>query len=147
MKILLITDVKDLGMAGDVVVVKDGYARNYLLPKNYAVMATNDALKKIETIKADAEKIRNAKIEEYKATINKLNNVALTFVRKADENDSLYGSVTDFDIVNALAEQGININKNNLVIGHSIKDLGDTEVNVDFGSDLTATVKISVVKE
>jgi large subunit ribosomal protein L9 len=147
MKILLITDVKDLGMAGEVVTVKDGYARNYLLPQKFAVMATKDALNKVEAIKADAEKVRNARLEEYRAQIAKLNAVELSFTRKADESDSLYGSVTEFDIVNALAEKGIAINRNNLVLEKHIKELGETEVTVSFGTDLNATVKVSVVKD
>jgi len=69
MKLILIKDVKDLGMAGDVITVKSGYGRNYLLPQKYAVMATKDALKKIEAIKADAEKVRNIKLEENKAKL------------------------------------------------------------------------------
>ncbi|OQX93149.1 MAG: 50S ribosomal protein L9, partial [Tenericutes bacterium 4572_104] len=72
MKIILIRDMKDLGVAGDVVVVKNGYARNYLLPKQYAVMATRDALKKIEAIKEKAVALKNTKVEEIKAKIASL---------------------------------------------------------------------------
>lgn len=147
MKLILIKDVKDLGMAGDIITVKSGYGRNYLLPQNYAVMATKDALKKIEAIKAQAEKVRNSKLEEYKAKLEKLKTVTLTFNRKADENGSLYGSVSEFDIVEAIKEKGIEINKNNVNIEKHIKEIGDSEVEISFGSDLTATVVVSVVKE
>ena len=147
MKLILIKDVKDLGMAGDIITVKSGYGRNYLLPQNYAVMATKDALKKIEAIKAEAEKVRNSKLEEYKSKLEKLKTVTLTFNRKADENGSLYGSVSEFDIVEAIKEKGIEINRNNVNIEKHIKEIGDSEVEISFGSDLTATVVVSVVKE
>jgi large subunit ribosomal protein L9 len=147
MKLILIKDVKDLGMAGDVVTVKNGYGRNYLLPQNFAVMATKDALKKIEAIKADAEKVRNIKLEENKAKLAQLSNMTLTFNRKADENGNLYGSVSEFDIVEAIKEKGVEINKNNVHIEKHIKEIGDSQVEISFGSDLTATVVVSVVKE
>jgi large subunit ribosomal protein L9 len=147
MKLILIKDVKDLGMAGDVVTVKNGYGRNYLLPQNFAVMATKDALKKIEAIKADAEKVRNIKLEENKAKLAQLSNMTLTFNRKADENGNLYGSVSEFDIVEAIKEKGVEVNKNNVHIEKHIKEIGDSQVEISFGSDLTATVVVSVVKE
>lgn len=147
MKLILIKDVKDLGMAGDVITVKSGYGRNYLLPQKYAVMATKDALKKIEAIKADAEKIRNIKLEENKAKLASIAKMALTFNRKADENGNLYGSVSEFDIVEAIKENGVEINKNNVNIEKHIKEIGDSEVVISFGSELTATVVVSVIKE
>ncbi|MBI9030801.1 50S ribosomal protein L9 [bacterium] len=147
MKLILIKDVKDLGMAGDIITVKSGYGRNYLLPQKYAVMATKDALKKIEAIKVDADKARNAKLEENKAKLASISQMTLTFTRKADENGSLYGSVSEFDIVEAIKEKGLEINKNNVIIEKHIKEIGDSEVQVSFGSDLTATVVVTVVKE
>ncbi len=147
MKLILIKDVKDLGMAGDVITVKSGYGRNYLLPQKYAVMATKDALKKIEAIKADAEKVRNIKLEENKAKLASIAKMALTFNRKADENGNLYGSVSEYDIVEAIKENGVEINKNNVNIEKHIKEIGDSEVVISFGSELTATVVVSVIKE
>lgn len=147
MKLILIKDVKDLGMAGDIITVKSGYGRNYLLPQKYAVMATRDALKKIGAIKVDAENVRNVKLEEYKAKLAKISVMTLTFQRKADENGSLYGSVSEYDIIDAIKEKGIEINKSNINIEKHIKEIGDSEVQVSFGSDLTATVIVTVVKE
>jgi len=147
MKLILIKDVEGLGMAGDVVTVKNGYGRNYLLPQKYAVMATKDALKKIEAIKVEAEKVRNAKLEEHKAKLAVISKMTLTFNRKADENGSLYGSVSEFDIVEAIKEKGIEINRNNVIIEKHIKEIGDSEVQISFGSDLTATVVVTVAKE
>ncbi|MFA7056752.1 MAG: 50S ribosomal protein L9 [Candidatus Cloacimonadales bacterium] len=147
MKLILITDVKDLGMAGDVVTVKDGYGRNYLLPKKYAVMATQDALKKIESIKVTAEKVRNSRLEEYRALLAKVHEVSLTFTRKADENGNLYGSVSEYDILDAMNEKGIKLNKNNVIIEKHIKEINDYEVKISFGTDLTTTIKVAVVKE
>lgn len=147
MKLILIKDVKDLGMAGAIINVKNGYGRNYLLPQKYAVMATRDALKKIEAIKADAEKSRNIKLEENKAKLAKISVMTLTYNRKADENGNLYGSVSEFDIVESIKEKGIEINRNNVNIEKHIKEIGDSEVVISFGSDLTATLIVSVVKE
>lgn len=147
MKLILITDVKDLGMAGDVVTVKDGYARNYLLPKKYAVMATRDALKKIESIKDQADKVRNSRLEEHKALLAEISEVSLSFTRKADENGNLYGSVSEYDIVDAMSLKGIKIHRNNVIFEKHIKEISDSEVQISFGTDLTTTIKVSVVKE
>lgn len=147
MKLILITDVKDLGMAGDVVTVKDGYARNYLLPKKYAVMATRDALKKIESIKVQADKVRNSRLEEHKALLAEISEVSLSFTRKADENGNLYGSVSEYDIVDAMSLKGIKIHRNNVIFEKHIKEISDSEVQISFGTDLTTTIKVAVVKE
>lgn len=147
MKLILITDVKDLGMAGDVVVVKDGYARNYLLPKKYAVLATRDALKKVESIKVQADKVRNSRLEEHKALLAEISEVSLSFTRKADENGNLYGSVSEYDIVDAMSLKGIKIHRNNVIFEKHIKEISDSEVQISFGTDLTTTIKVAVVKE
>jgi len=73
--------------------------------------------------------------------------MTLTFNRKADENGNLYGSVSEFDIVEAIKENGVEINKNNVNIEKHIKEIGDSEVEISFGSELTATVVVSVIKE
>jgi|SRR5690554_525916 len=147
MKLILITDVKDLGMAGDVVEVKDGYARNYLLPKKYAVLATRDALKKVGSIKAEADKVRNSRLEEHKALLAEISEVSLSFTKKADENGNLYGSVSEYDIVDAMSLKGIKIHRNNVIFEKHIKEIGDFEVQISFGKDLTTTIKVAVVKE
>lgn len=76
-----------------------------------------------------------------------MHEVSLTFTRKADENGNLYGSVSEYDILDAMNEKGIKLNKNNVIIEKHIKEINDYEVKISFGTDLTTTIKVAVVKE
>ena len=114
MKIILASDIASLGQAGDIVNVANGYARNYLLPQNLAVLATKGNLSRIEKIKKEAEIKRLVLENEYKALAKQIEGVELSFTRKADDDEHLFGSVSEFDIVNALAEKGIQVQKRNV---------------------------------
>jgi len=147
MKVILVKDITKMGLAGSVIKVADGYARNYLLPKKMVILATKNNLAKIETIKKKAE-LEKLEIENhFKALALKINDITLKFTRKADENDHLFGSVSENDIVKSLAEKGIEIHKSVVDIQKHLKEIGSFEVKIAFSSEITANLKVNIEKE
>ncbi len=147
MKVILVKDIAKMGLAGSVIKVADGYARNYLLPKKLVILATKNNLAKIETIKKKAE-LEKLEIENhFKALALKINDITLKFTRKADENDHLFGSVSENDIVKSLAEKGIEIHKSVVDIQKHLKEIGSFEVQIAFSSEITANLKVNIEKE
>ena len=147
MKVILVKDITKMGLAGSVIKVADGYARNYLLPKKLVILATKNNLAKIETIKKKAE-LEKLEIENhFKALALKINDITLKFTRKADENDHLFGSVSENDIVKSLAEKGIEIHKSVVDIQKHLKEIGSFEVKIAFSSEITANLKVNIEKE
>ncbi|MBN1327741.1 MAG: 50S ribosomal protein L9 [Candidatus Cloacimonetes bacterium] len=147
MKIILTKDMVKLGEAGSVINVAEGYARNYLLPQKIAVPASKPNLAKIEAIKKQAELERLEIENHYKALVLKLENVELTFSRKADENDHLFGSVSEIDIVNALGEKEIEIHKSHVSIEKHLKEIGSFEVPIVFTQEIQTQLKVKIEKE
>lgn len=147
MNVILTKDIKALGEAGKLVKVKRGYARNYLLPNGFAIHASSKNLTKIEVIKKQAADEKLALYSEYKEIIKKLEGVELTFVRKADENNHLFGSVSENDIVKALADKEIEIHKADVVMEKHLKEVGSFNVEISFTSELKATVKVNIETE
>jgi len=147
MKVILVKDIAKMGLAGSVIKVADGYARNYLLPKKMVILATKNNLAKIETIKKKAE-LEKLEIENhFKALALKISDITLKFTRKADENDHLFGSVSENDIVKSLAEKGIEIHKSVVDIQKHLKEIGSFEVKIAFSSEITANLKVNIEKE
>ncbi len=148
MNLILKKDVLNLGRFGDQVRVAEGYARNYLIPKGLAVPVTpaslkqfaaeKDAhLKKMQVLKDSAEKLRQG-----------LENVKLTFQRKAGEDGKLFGSVTTHDIEEAVKAKGFSgVEKKDIHIAEHIKTVGEFNVSIKLHTDVTASVKVEVVKE
>ncbi len=137
----------NLGEQGEVVTVKDGYARNYLIPKGYATRATEGAIKAIENEK----KQRAFKIEKERKAARELadsiERITLSIPTKAGESGKLFGTVTSQMISDALKAKGIEVEKKNINIEDSIKMLGNYEISAKLYSDVMATVKIEVVAE
>jgi len=144
MEIILTKDIKALGEAGKLVKVKAGYARNYLLPNGFAIYASPKNLSKVEEIKKIAADEKIALYGKYKEVIDKIEGVELTFIRKADENDHLFGSVSENDIVKALAEKEIEIHKADVVMEKHLKEVGSFEVEISFATELKTTVKVNI---
>jgi len=146
MKIILTKDVEALGMAGKVVNVAPGYARNKLLRESLAVEATATNLKRYE--KAQAEyKVRSLKVKDRaKALAEQIEDLILTIPQKAGENDKLYGSVTTMDIAEALEKEGIEVDRRKIRIPEPIKSLGEFEVSVKLHNEVTAAIRVSVVQ-
>jgi large subunit ribosomal protein L9 len=146
MKVLLIKDVDNLGYAGDVKEVANGYGRNYLLPQNLAVLATPGALKQAETIRKAAEKRRAREKEDAEAIVNQLVDLQLMFERRAGETGKLYGSVTSGDIAEAIGEKtGIEIDKRKVALPEPIRNLGEYEVIIKLMIEVTTSIKVEVL--
>ena len=147
MKVILRQDVEKLGDQGDIIDVKVGHARNFLLPQGLAYPATPGSLKKLE----EENKLKNLRQKkELRAAedlAGKLSGVSLTFVMKAGEEDQLYGSVSTSDIASKLREQGFEIDKKQVLIEEPIKMLGVYTIEVKVHTDVNAKVKLWVVKE
>ena len=144
MKVILNQTVDSLGGEGDVVVVKDGFARNYLLPKGIAKNATKNNIAATQKEIKDRQ-IREAKTREnLEALTQQLNKLSLKFDLKAGEDDRLFGSVTSQMISDAIAEKGYTVDKKEIEIPEPIKHVGKYFVHVKLGSGLDAKIKIKV---
>lgn len=147
MEVILREDVEKLGSRGQVVKVAAGYARNFLIPKRLAVMAT-DSNKKIVEQERQAALRREAKEAADASELAKLlAGVSLTFAQKAGENDQLFGSVTSSDIAARLEEQKFHIDRKKIVLHDPIKQLGEHTVTVKLHREVSVDIKVNVVKE
>ena len=146
MKIILTQEVTGLGSAGDVVEVKDGYGRNYLLPRNVAIRWTRGAEKEIEQLKA-ARKARAVRDLDHANEVKaKLEGSAVAVKVRAGEGGRLFGAVTIADIAGALSEaSGETVDKRTIALGNPIKSLGAHQVSVKLHDEVTATVNLNVV--
>lgn len=147
MQVILKEDVKDLGRIGDVVEVKDGYARNFLIPRGLAVEANPKNIKALEhekrKIQEAAKKLRSS-AEDVKLMIE---SKTIIIKAKAGEEDKLFGSVTAMDIAEALKKEGIEIDKKKIIIEEPIKRLGDYNVTVKIHPEISAKLNIQVIPE
>jgi len=147
MEVILREDVEKLGSRGQVVKVAPGYARNFLIPKRLAVMAT-DSNKKIVEQERQAALRREAKEASEASELAKLlAGVSLTIAQKAGENDQLFGSVTSADIAARLEEQKFHIDRKKIVLHDTIKQLGEHTVTVKLHREVSVDIKVNVVKE
>ena len=147
MQIILQEDIEKLGRRGDVVTVKPGYARNFLLPQKLAVEATVGNLKAIERIRTSLAKKTATEVEAAQKQAELLNGISLKFTRKTGENDQMFGSVTSADIAEGLGAQGFKIDKRQAQLGEPIKSIGEFQVTIKVFRDVTAQIKVTVEKE
>ena len=147
MQIILQEDIDKLGHRGDIVTVKPGYARNFLLPRKLAIEATSGNMKALERIRTSLAKKTATELEAAQKQAALINGVALRFTRKTGENDQLFGSVTSADIAEALAAQGFKIDKRQVQLRESVKALGEYPVTIKIFRDVIAEVKAQVEKE
>jgi large subunit ribosomal protein L9 len=147
MQIILQEDVEKLGHRGDVVTVKPGYARNFLLPRKLGIEATSGNMKALERIRTALSKKTATELEAAQKQAQLLDGVALKFARKTGENDQMFGSVTTADIAEGLAAQGFKIDKRQVQLAEPIKVVGERDVTIKVFRDVTASVKVSVGKE
>lgn len=147
MKVILKEDVQNLGQQGDVVEVKAGYARNYLMPKRLAILFTEQQQKSIE----EAQKVELRKLEREKDQIDSvlkdIKALSLSLKMKSEEGNKLFGSVTKLDIVNLLEENGVKIDKKYIDLASPIKTLGEHTINVSFTKDMFESFTVLVEKE
>jgi len=145
MKVILKTDVDNLGRAGEIRDVALGYARNRLFPKGWAVEATPSALRWFEKGKERMEKQQQKALEEAKLTCEKLASVNLSFSRRVGENEKLFGSVGRSDIAKSLKASGHAVEKSAVLLESTLKELGDHEVEIRLAPEATVKIKVSVV--
>lgn len=147
MEIILQEDVEKLGTRGQVVNVKEGYARNYLLPRKLAIVADASNMKRLEKMRAAFAKKEATERESAQKQAEQLSAVALKLSRKAGENEQLFGSVTAGDVADALKAQGYEIDKRKIQLDVPIKTIGEFPITLKLYRDITATVKLTVERE
>lgn len=147
MEIILRADVQHLGKVGEIVKVKDGYARNYLLPKGLAYPATEANKKKIAFEGERLAKQFAAEKSAAETEATRLADVHLTFEAKVGEEEKLYGSITASDIQRKLEELGIKVDKRKIDLPEPIRELGDFQVGIKIHPDVRPEVRVTVVKE
>lgn len=147
MQVILREDVPNLGKAGDVLEVRDGYGRNFLLPKKKAVVADPGKLQELEHQKRVVAALTAKRKKGAEELAAKFAKVSLTISRESGEEDKLFGSVTTKDIVDALRSEGFTIDRHDLVLETPIKQLGVFDVPVKLHPEVTAAVKVWVVKK
>jgi large subunit ribosomal protein L9 len=147
MKIILLEKIEKLGSLGDVVEVKNGYARNFLLPKGKALRATSENIKYFEDKADELKKKNDANISEATKEINKITDKTFVIIRQAGENGQLFGSVTTRDIAKILEENGIStISKSQISLLEPIKNLGIFEVKVNLHAEVSCVIKTNVAR-
>jgi len=146
MRIILLKEVKRLGKKGDIVEVKDGYARNYLIPYGFAWRANKESLKRFEELKKREEKLLEKKRKLALKLKERLEKVSLTLQVEAKEDEVLYGSVGKVQIMEALKEEGIEIEKDNIKLEEPIKKLGVYKIEIVLGENINAFVRVWIVK-
>jgi len=148
MQVILLEKVVNLGQLGDVVKVKDGYARNFLIPQRKARRATEAALKEFEARRAELEKVQADRFAAAQALGEKLNGIAIQIGAKAGVDGRLFGSVTNFDIAEALKKQGFDLEKAMVRLPEGpLKAIGEHKVSVAPHSDVVAEITVTVVAE
>ncbi len=147
MKVILLNPIEKLGNKGDVVNVKRGYARNYLIPRKLAIYATPKNLKNWTSILTKAAEEEEKMIDAMKKLDEQQRNMTLHFERKTDEQNNLYGSVSEMDICNELAKHGINIKCAMVKMDRHIKSLGESLVKIHLYKDIFSELKVVVDKE
>ena len=147
MKVILKEDVQNLGQQGDVVEVKSGYARNYLMPQKLAILFTRQQKKSIE----EAQRVEERKLEREKdqleSVLKQVEDLSLSLKMQSEEDSKLFGSVTKLDVVKLLEENGITIDKKYIDLSSPIKTLGEHKVNIMFTKEMSASFTLTVEKE
>jgi len=148
MQVILMEKVANLGNLGDVVKVKDGFARNYLIPEGKAKRATDANLKAFESKRAELEKAQNAALAKAQEHGSRLEGFTLQIAQKAGPDGRLFGSVTNYDIVEGLKKQGHEVERAQIRMPQGpLKQVGEYPIQIALHTDVTATIKVSVLGE
>ena len=146
MKVILTTNIKKLGKIGDLVEVKNGYARNFLFPNNMALRDSKKNLDYYNNIKEEIKNKEEKKLEEAKNIIEKIKNLNVEFYKEADEKDQLYGSISKKEILDKFKKNEIIIHSDDIEMKNPIRTLGEHEISVNPYLNITHTLKIKVNK-
>lgn len=148
MQIILLEKVANLGVLGDVVKVKDGYARNYLIPQGKAKRATQANMAQFEALRVELERAQTEKLGEAQALATKLEGLMLQITRKAGMDGRLFGSVSNIDVVEALETQGFKVERSAVRMPEgAIKQIGDFQIDIALHHDVVVAVTVSVLGE
>ena len=147
MKVILLNDQRHLGKRGEIVDVKPGYGRNFLLPQGLAMVATQSNVKLFEQQRTKIDALHAKERDAAQAIADKLNGLRLEIPKRVGETDTLYGSVTAGDIADALETKGFTVDRRRIDLEGGIKTLGDHPVRVELHSDVLAEVTVAVVRE
>ena len=147
MKIILLKDMDDLGLEGDIINVKTGYARNYLIPRDFALEANERNIKLIESKRKKIE-IRKLKAKEDAVKISEqVADMKITIAQKVGEEDKLYGSVTSMDIASEMEKMGMSIDRRKIILEKPIKNLGEYTIPIKIYPGVTGSINVAVVPE
>ena len=147
MKVILKEDVQNLGQQGDVVEVKPGYARNYLMPQKLATLFTKQQKKSIEEAQIVEQRKLEREKDQLESVLKQVKDLNLSLKMQSGEDDKLFGSVTKLDIVKLLEENGITIDKKYIDLSSPIKTLGEHKVSIVFTKEMSASFTLVVEKE
>lgn len=147
MEIILSKSIEKLGRVGDVVKVKDGYARNYLLPKNLGVAATPGNIKKIAQLKAKEAALYQERKKEAQALAEKISKVSITIAVEVNDLEKLYGAVTETEILNGLEQEGYAFERSQLVIEKPVEELGIFEIGINLHPEVKGKFRLWVTKK
>ncbi len=146
-ELILMADLEGVGLEGETVKVSDGYARNYLIPRKLAVPITQVALKRLEKNKLERDARHLKELEAAQALAAAIEKLSCTITSKVGENDKLFGSVTIADIIAALKQQGIELDKRKILLAEPIRELGVFQVKVKLHPQVETALKVWVVGE
>ena len=146
-KVLLKNDVPSLGAGGEVVRVRPGYARNFLLPRGLAVPATAGNLARVEDLKRQVATQAKQELEQANALAAQISGASVSIARALGEENKMYGSVTTKDIEDAFNQAGVKIDRKKIVLKDAIKEIGTFEVPIKLHANVTATLKVTVTKK
>ncbi len=146
-EVILVSDVPKLGQSGEVVRVKSGYARNYLLPQGLAMLATRGRRKELEHKQRMIEARERKEVSGHQQRAKALGELELEFARKAGEEGKLFGSVTSAEIAASVAGRGIVIDRRKIELPEPIKELGEHQVQISLHREVKAQLKVKVVAE
>lgn len=146
MKVILKENIDTLGHIGDIVKVAPGYARNYLIPKGFAIEATTKNAKALDHAKRQMEYKKNKVLEQAKQLAARIEGLPLNLVHQAGEEGKLFGSVTNMELAEQLKAQGIEIDRKKIVLAEPIKQVGEYTVGVKIHPEVTANLKVNITK-
>ena len=148
MQVILLEKVANLGQLGDVVRVKDGFARNYLIPQGKARRATPENLAEFEKRRTELEKVQAEALAAAQEKASRLDGLTMQIPQKAGVDGKLFGSVTNFDIAEALGKQGFEVSKSSIRMPQGpLKQVGEFPIQVSLHTDVTATITVAVIGE
>ena len=146
MRVILKQEVEHLGDPGDIVAVAPGYGRNYLIPRGLAIPATAASMKQAEHQQRVAQAIRRKELSGAQELASRLENVAISIRRETGDDEKLFGSVTNRDIVAALGEEGIEVDRRQVLLDEPIRSIGLFNVQVRLHSEVAASVRVYVIR-